>query len=105
MTTDTQFHPGRAAAIRADAAPDADRSNGPATAALVCGILGLVLVPVVLPVAALVLGVAGGRRADRDEAGGRGRATAGIVLGIVGCAVAVLGIVVALMQYAGTGSP
>ncbi|MEV0848015.1 DUF4190 domain-containing protein [Streptomyces sp. NPDC049954] len=104
MTTDTQFSPGRAAAAHADETPGADRPNGQATAALVCGVLGLVLVPVVLPVAALVLGAAGGRRADRGEAGGRGRATAGIVLGIVGCAVAVLGIVVAVMQYAGTGS-
>lgn len=101
MTTDV--YPGvQDAPANASELPGPERPNGLATAALVCGVLGLVLVPVVLPVVALFLGAAGGRKADRGEAGGRGRATAGIVLGIVGCAVAVLGVVVGFMQYTGT---
>ncbi|EDY44739.2 hypothetical protein SSBG_02701 [Streptomyces sp. SPB074] len=42
-----------------------------------------------------------GRRADRGEAGGRGMATAAIVLGIIGCVCGVLALVVAVVQFSG----
>lgn len=63
--------------------------NGPAIAALVCGVLGLVffLVPVLgllLAVVALVLGIVGLRRTRDPATAGRGLAIAGIVTGALG---------------------
>ena len=62
---------------------------GMATAALVLGILSLILCwtvfgGIVLGILALVLGIIAARRAGRGEAPGRGRAIAGIVTGVLG---------------------
>ncbi len=65
---------------------------------MVLGILGLLFLPVILPVIALCLGISARRKADRGEAGGRGQAVAGIVLGIIGCAFALLGIIVIVVS-------
>ncbi|SCD92836.1 DUF4190 domain-containing protein, partial [Streptomyces sp. DfronAA-171] len=87
---------------RPKAAPPKQRQGPTArVAGLVFGLLGLLPLPVLGPVLALCFGVAGGRKADRGEAGGRGMATAAIVLGIVGCVCAVLGLVVAFIQFTG----
>ncbi|MFF2009239.1 DUF4190 domain-containing protein [Streptomyces sp. NPDC058195] len=72
--------------------------SGKATASMVLGILGLVLIPIILPIIALVLGVSAKRMADRGEGGGRGQAVAGIVMGWVGIAFALLGVTVATIQ-------
>ncbi|WP_327275500.1 DUF4190 domain-containing protein [Streptomyces sp. NBC_01224] len=72
--------------------------SGKATASMVLGILGLVLIPIILPIIALCLGISARRMADRGEGGGRGQAVAGIVMGGVGIAFAVLGIIVATVQ-------
>ncbi|MER5364471.1 DUF4190 domain-containing protein [Streptomyces sp. NPDC002722] len=72
--------------------------SGKATASMVLGILGLVLIPIILPIIALCLGISARRMADRGEGGGRGQAVAGIVMGWVGIAFAVLGITVATIQ-------
>jgi len=75
-------------ARRAAAVPP--RRSGKALASLICGVLGLFLIPLVLPVAAIVLGVMG----RRDIENGRGRVTgigmaqAGIAMGVVGVAIA-----------------
>jgi hypothetical protein len=68
-------------------------SNGKATASLVFGIVGLLVCPVVCSVVAIVLG----HRARREIAASavrqnRGVATAGIVLGWIGIAIALLGL-------------
>ncbi|MEV0275992.1 DUF4190 domain-containing protein [Streptomyces sp. NPDC050610] len=76
--------------------------SGQATASMVLGILGLLILPVILPVIALCLGISARRKADRGEAGGRGQAVAGIVLGIVGCAFAALGIIVIVVSAIGS---
>ncbi|MFJ5678436.1 DUF4190 domain-containing protein [Streptomyces sp. NPDC093097] len=89
-------HPGYAA--------PAELPNGQAVASMVLGILGLLIIPIVLPIIALCLGISARRKADRGEAGGRGMAIAGIVLGSVGCALAVLAIVVAVVQFVSSGS-
>ncbi|MGE9692586.1 DUF4190 domain-containing protein [Streptomyces sp. CH6] len=89
--------------VRTKAAPD-EAGAGPnrlAVAGLVFGLLGLLPLPLLGSVLALSFGVAGGRKADRGEAGGRGMATAAIVLGIVGCVCGVLGIVVVFVQFTG----
>ncbi|MGW2176782.1 DUF4190 domain-containing protein [Streptomyces sp. NPDC001732] len=75
--------------------------GGKATASMVLGILGLVLVPIILPIIALCLGVSAKRMADRGEGGNRGQAVAGIVMGSVGVAFAVLGMSVATIQAVG----
>ncbi|MFE7324810.1 DUF4190 domain-containing protein [Streptomyces sp. NPDC057565] len=74
--------------------------TGKATASMVLGIVGLLLVPIVAPIIALCLGVSARRMADRGEGGARGQATAGMVMGIIGCAFACLGFLVATIQAA-----
>ncbi len=65
------------------------RSNGKATAAMVCGILGPFVCVFVLPIVALALGIVS--KNEIDHSGGRytnrGMAVAGIVLGIIGIAL------------------
>jgi len=76
-------------------------TNGKATAALVLGICGLLLCPLVLSVVALVLGYQA--RTEIDQSGGtqdgRGLAVAGIVLGWIGVVFAAL-VVLAVIAIA-----
>ncbi len=84
---------------------DATR-NGLATAAMVCGILAVLIawVPfvvvggIVLAILAVALGVAGMRRAGPDGEG-RGRAVAGVVTGSVGVALSIVGIVFTVVLW------
>jgi Domain of unknown function (DUF4190) len=67
--------------------------GGMATAALVLGILALitsftVIGGVLLGLLAVIFGIVGLRRANRGLAFGRGRAIAGIILGLLGIVVA-----------------
>ncbi|MET9918371.1 DUF4190 domain-containing protein [Streptomyces sp. NPDC006435] len=75
--------------------------SGKATASMVLGILGLVLIPIILPIIALCLGISAKRMADRGEGGGRGQAVAGIVMGIIGVVFAAIGMTVATVQAVG----
>lgn len=73
-------------------------SSGFAITALVCGIVGIVLVIFfvgwILGIIAIVFGVLGRKRADSASSGGRkGMATAGLVLGIIAVALSILYIV------------
>lgn len=61
--------------------------NGKGTAALVLGILGLFLCPVIFSVLAIILGVQGKNLADQGLATNRGAAQAGFVLGIIGVVI------------------
>ena len=69
-------------------------TSGSATAALILGICGLIVCPLICSVLALVFGYRA--RGDIDASGGRldgrGQAVAGIVLGWVGIALCVLGV-------------
>ena len=73
-------------------------TNGKSTAALVLGILGLFLCPLICSVLALVFGYQARREIDNSggRMTGRGNATAGIVLGWVGVALvaAFIGLVI-----------
>src|ERR1700722_4273019 len=67
--------------------------NGVGTAALVLGILAIVLSwtvlgGIVLGVLAVIFGIVGRGRANRGEATNRGSATAGIVTGVIGVVLA-----------------
>lgn len=76
--------------------PQQAPSNGMGTAALVLGILALLLSVLFLPlglvlgIAAIVLGVLGRRRATQGLATNGGVAIAGLVLGIVAVVISVL---------------
>ena len=75
--------------------PGPNKPQGMAIAALICGILSIVLVcvnilSIPLGIAAIVLGIIGRGKAQRGEAGGEGLAKTGMILGIVGIALAIL---------------
>lgn len=75
--------------------PAPRRGAGMAIAALVLGIVAIVLCwtivgGIVLGLLAVILGVIGFRRAGRGEAAGRGRALAGVITGAVGVVLACL---------------
>ena len=82
------------------------QSNGMATAALTCGIIGtlvawipfVVVVGIVLGILALVFGVKGLRR-SAIVGSGRGLAIAGIVTGAVTLLLSVLGIVLSVLMF------
>ena len=86
-----QYPPGQvpAGGYQADAYPPARRRNGMGTAALVLGVLALVLVLLLIfsPLGALcgllavIFGIVGIVRANRREADNRGQAVAGLVTG------------------------
>ncbi len=71
--------------------PAAGPTNSSAVAALVCGILGVTACPLVLSIAALILGYSA--RSSIRQPGSReqgdGLASAGIVMGWIGVAIAV----------------
>ena len=64
------------------AAPAPQKSNGPAIASLVCGILGCV--PFITSLAAVVLGIVGIKKTKDPRVGGKGLAIAGLILGVLG---------------------
>jgi hypothetical protein len=72
------------------------RSSGEATAALVLGICGILVCPLICSALALIFGYRARREIDASGGmvGGRGSAVAGIVLGWVGVAFALIGIIV-----------
>jgi hypothetical protein len=77
-------------------------------AALVLGIVGLVLVStcwgsvlaVIVSPIALGLGLSARRAVDRGEMGGRGQATAGFVMGIIGLVLSLLTIAAFVLAFA-----
>lgn len=84
--------------------PPSPQTNGKATAALILGILGFVVCPLVCSVLALVFGYQARNEIDasRGYQGGRGMAVAGIVLGWVGIAVMILLILLWVGLFAGS---
>jgi len=70
-------------------------SNGNATAALVLGICGIVVCPIICSILAIVFAKMAYREIDASggHQGGRGNAQAGLVLGWVGLALWGLGII------------
>ena len=57
----------------------AQQTNPPATASMICGMAALVLAP--LAILAVVFGHIARRQVNRTGEGGRGMATAGLILG------------------------
>ncbi len=81
-----------------------NQSNGLAIGALICGILGIVgsWIPVVcyftlvLAIVGIVLGVKGRKNAEMTG-NGKGLATAGLVLGIIGTVFGLAGVICAIV--------
>jgi hypothetical protein len=72
----------------------APRTPGKATAALVLGIVGIFICPIVCSVLAIIFGQQAKREIDADpDLGGRGVAQAGFILGIVGLVLMVPAII------------
>lgn len=80
--------------------PGAAPQNGMGTAALVMGILQFFCLGTVGSILAIVFGKIGMNKADQGLATNRGSAKAGFILGIVGLALSVLGIIVAIIAVA-----
>ncbi len=82
-----------------------------AVAGLIIGIFALILswtviIGIVLGVLALIFGFLGKKKATVDpNAGGRGMSIAGIVLGFIGIAIAILVIVLLVTIFAAVASP
>jgi len=79
------------------------RNDNGAVASLVCGIVGIACIPLV-GIVALVLGLKARNRIDASEGelGGRGMATAGIVLGILAIVEIVIVLIVAIAANMGS---
>ena len=71
-------------------------TSGKATASLVLGIAGLIVCPLVCSVLAIVFGAQARNEIDRSggRLAGRGTAQAGVVLGWIGVALCILGLVI-----------
>jgi uncharacterized protein DUF4190 len=85
--------------------PGPYRDDSQATTALVLGIVGLVVCELVAPFA-LVIGRNSMRRIDQSggQLGGRGKAQAGFVMGLIGTVLLAIGIVVVIALAASNGS-
>ena len=89
--------------METDGAPQSTAAARPATsgsaiASLVLGIVGLFAIPLICSIAAIFLG----RRAQREiaespEVSGEGLAKAGVILGWIGVALMLIGLVVGLI--------
>jgi hypothetical protein len=75
--------------------PPQPRQSGEAVAALVLGICGIMVCPIVCSILALVFGYRARREIDSSGGmvGGRGMAVAGLITGWIGLALWVLGII------------
>lgn len=73
--------------------------NGMGTAALVMGILQFFCLGTIGSILAIIFGKIGMNKADQGLANNRGVAKAGFILGIVGLALTVLGIIVWIIVF------
>ncbi|MGF2947892.1 DUF4190 domain-containing protein [Microbacterium alcoholitolerans] len=84
-------------------------TSGLAVAAMICGIVGVLVspfivvffIPVVLPIAAVVLGhIARSQLKSRPEVGGAGMALTGLILGYIPIVISVLGLILVIFGFA-----
>ncbi|MDR1152491.1 MAG: DUF4190 domain-containing protein [Bifidobacteriaceae bacterium] len=73
--------------------------NGTGTAAMILGILGLTVLPLIGSIVAIVLGNKGRRAADEGRATNRSSSVAGIIMGWVGIGLGILTIVLVVFLF------
>jgi len=78
---------------QAQARLNAQAKNGLGVAALICGLVGVTVVPVLASIAAVVLGHMGLSAHKEGQADNHGMSLAGMILGYVGVALGVLAII------------
>ncbi|GAB2753490.1 DUF4190 domain-containing protein [Amycolatopsis magusensis] len=76
--------------------PPQSQDQGMAVGSLVCSIVGIFICPAVLSIVGIVLGHIAVGKADRGEAGGRGMAMAGLIIGYVTIALIIVAVIVAI---------
>ena len=78
------------------------QNNGKATAALVCGILSIVLCGIFTGIPALILGGQAVKEIDASggQQGGRSQATIGRILGIISVVLTLISIVIFILLFA-----
>jgi hypothetical protein len=77
------------------------RTDGQAVAALIFGIVGLVVCPLIPSIVAVILGSqARARIASNPDLDGDGLAKAGVILGWVGIGLSALGVVFVVLAFA-----
>jgi hypothetical protein len=86
-----------------------DKTAGVAIAALILGILTIVIgwIPVLgqgLGIAAIVCGIIGINKANNEKMAGKGIAIAGIVLGVIGLLISLI-VLIGIIAYFGVLSP
>lgn len=79
-------------------------SNGTATAALVLGLVSLLCAGPITGIIAIVLGINGKKKAETMGGEGKGQATAGIVLGVIGTVLWIIGITLLLLGVFATSN-
>jgi hypothetical protein len=81
--------------------PTAVRTSSKAVTALVLGIAGVFVVPLVCSILAIVLGLQAKREIEADpHLGGEGMATAGTVLGVIGLCLFAVAVLLVLLLVA-----
>ena len=78
----------------AGGADSVDNSKG--TTALVTGIIGLVICPIIFSIVAIIFGKQGMEAAARGTANNGGMAKAGFILGIIGLVLGLLGLIIGI---------
>ena len=112
QTSTDRTAPQQPVVIYNTATPAKAPSSGLSVAALVCGLLGIIgsFVPVVkyftlvLAILGIVFGVIGKKKAAEAGSTNTGLATAGLVLGIIGTAFSLVGVICALACVGATGA-
>lgn len=83
----------------------APRTEGTAVASLVLGIAGILFCPFICPILAIVFGTQAKNKIRQDPSlQGQGMAQAGFILGIVGIALNVLGLIIVIIAAATNNS-
>lgn len=76
------------------------RTNTLAIVALIAGIAGLTLLPGVASIVAIITGHMSLSRLKTSGENGRGMALGGTIMGWIGIALAILGVIIAIVTYA-----
>ena len=83
-----------------------DKTNGMAIASMVLGIVGIVLIPIIAPILAIIFGIVALNQISKEPQKGKGMAIAGLIMGGVGIVLFFVAIIflATLIPFAMVGS-